>query len=56
MLRPASVVAVHRRVLIERSLQSQPVFPANLLPLNCSPAIARVTAWPDIPPCGGTGR
>jgi len=32
MLRPASVVAVHRRVLIERSLQSQPVFPANLLP------------------------
>jgi hypothetical protein len=32
-LRPASVSAVHRRVLIERSSQSQPVFPAPHVPL-----------------------
>ena len=33
MLRPASVSAVHRRLLIERSLQSQPVSPASTAPL-----------------------
>ncbi len=56
MLRPASVGAVHRRVLIERSLQSQPVFPAQPAAACIPrPAITHVTARAGVPPAAARG-
>jgi hypothetical protein len=50
LLRPASVPAVHRRMLIERSLQSQPVSPASTKPASTTPisdsALPRQSALP----------
>ncbi len=46
MLRPASVPAVHRRLLIERSLQSQPVSPASTAPLVLISAVTAARVRP----------
>jgi hypothetical protein len=46
LLRPASIPAVHRRMLIKRSLQSQPVSPAVLRRFVSIPPCPRQSALP----------
>ena len=67
LLRPALIPAVHRRMLIERSLQSQPVSPADyrrfvsIPPCRASPHYLRTSRWlsnrpAPLPPSHTTSR